>query len=496
MKTETATAWLEIDVTGLRKTLERKGKAWAIFELVQNAWDEDSTEVAVTLTRPKNGKSALTCVDNSPTGYRDLATAHTMFKESYKKADATKRGRFNVGEKYVLALCDEARVTSTTGRVIFERGGKRKTDSTKTKVGSEFSGVISLTDKEYDAINKQVLQLFPPIKTTFNGIDIPTRKIFRTFQASLPTEIADDGGVLRLRQRKTEVRLYTLKAGEKSSLYEKGLPVVEIDAKWHVDVQQKIPLNIERDNVTPSYMKGVYVTVLNEMKDHISEEDATASWVRTAAGDKRVSDEAIVKVMAKRFGEKRVSYDPSDKGSNKEAVSRDHIVVTGGSLSKGEWENVRRAKAITPAGQLFPTNITDRPPKETISPNDYDAEQKRYVRLIETVSPLLIDRTATVKIINDEDLKIRGCSRWEAQGIASGTFIFEINLAFHDCSDWEGNYYLLIHELSHHKVQSNDHLVATFYETVNELGATLAQLAIEQPELFGMAEEELGEMAA
>src|SRR6476659_1236316 len=48
--TQTASAWLEIDMVGLRKTLERKGKGWAIFELVQNAWDEDSTEVAVTLT--------------------------------------------------------------------------------------------------------------------------------------------------------------------------------------------------------------------------------------------------------------------------------------------------------------------------------------------------------------------------------------------------------------------------------------------------------------
>src|SRR5258708_4630629 len=202
---QTASTWLEIDMVGLRKTLERKGKGWAIFELVQNAWDEDSTKVEVTLTRPKNGKSVLTCVDNSPTGYKDLSTAHTMFAESYKKADATKRGRFNVGEKYVLALCESATIASTTGQVIFKPNGQRKTSPTKTTVGSIFQGTLDLTDNEWDAVNKQVSLLFPPIQTFYNGVEIPTRKPIHTFTATLPTEIADENGIARLRKRKTEI---------------------------------------------------------------------------------------------------------------------------------------------------------------------------------------------------------------------------------------------------------------------------------------------------
>jgi hypothetical protein len=84
----TSENWLEIDILGLRRTLERKGKAWAIFELVQNAWDTDATRVDVTLTRPnKNGMSTLTCRDNAPEGYRDLSEAHTLFGSSGKKAD-------------------------------------------------------------------------------------------------------------------------------------------------------------------------------------------------------------------------------------------------------------------------------------------------------------------------------------------------------------------------------------------------------------------------
>jgi hypothetical protein len=67
-----------------------------------------------------------------------------------------------------------------------------------------------------------------------------------------------------------------------------------------------------------------------------------------------------------------------------------------------------------------------------------------------------------------------------------GSFLFEINVAHHDTSDWEQNYRLLIHELAHHHplCQNNDHLKCEFYETVNAIGAKLAMLALTQPELF------------
>src|SRR5438445_7243227 len=44
--------WLEIDKDGLRKTLEQKDKAFLLTEMVSNAWDEDITQVEVSLTRP------------------------------------------------------------------------------------------------------------------------------------------------------------------------------------------------------------------------------------------------------------------------------------------------------------------------------------------------------------------------------------------------------------------------------------------------------------
>ena len=85
MNNTTASSWLEVDIIGLRRTLERKGKAWAIFELVQNSWDTDATQVEVTLSKPnENGISTLTCRDNAPDGYRDLSEAHTLLRPIWR----------------------------------------------------------------------------------------------------------------------------------------------------------------------------------------------------------------------------------------------------------------------------------------------------------------------------------------------------------------------------------------------------------------------------
>ena len=474
--------WLEVDVVGLRKTLQRKGKAWAIFELVQNAWDEDASEVVVTLTEPENGVSTLRCLDNSPGGYRDLSTAHRIFAESYKKADPTKRGRFNAGEKYVLVLCDEARITSTTGTVIFNRNKTRSTSPKKTKMGSEFYGVLQLTPEEYAEICKQVPRIFPPIKTTFNGVEISARTPIRVFQFKLPTEVADENGVLRPRQRETEVRLYDVLPGETAMLYEKGLPVVELDVQWHTDVQQKVPLNIERDNVRPAYRRAVNVAVVNEMAEHFKKEETAQPWVQEALGDNRVKDEAIKTMLDTQYGTKRVLESTKDRGSNLEAVSQGFKVVPLRALSKDARANALESGAIVPAHEIpeLRTDYFGMVPLKVLDPSEYDDDQKRFVRLIEEISPRIINHAAKVRIIRDDRQEFLGCTRrWKA-----GSYEFEINLAYHDCSKWPKNFELLIHELAHHRLQTNEHLRDIFYKSVTEIGASLVQWAIAEPELF------------
>ena len=63
------------------------------------------------------------------------------------------------------------------------------------------------------------------------------------------------------------------------------------------------------------------------------------------------------------------------------------------------------------------------------------------------------------------------------------TVDFVVNMTYHDVTHKAEIYELLIHELAHNVVRSNDHLCAEFYKEVTTLGAKLA-LALEKPELF------------
>jgi hypothetical protein len=480
----TANSWLEVDKNGLKQTLKRKGISWAILELAQNSWDEDSTRVDITLTEPVNGQSTLTCRDNAPRGYADLNTSFVMFAPSYKKTDANKRGRFNIGEKLVLALCHEASITSTSGQVLFESDGKRRLTKKKTKAGSEFRGVLDVTAEEYANVENVVKQILCPIPTYFNGKEIAPRKPLRKFCAVLPTEIADEQGIPRKRDRETEICIYKVLDGEVPTIYEKGLPIVQLSGgiKWHVDVQQKVPLSYDRDNITPAYARDVYTVVLKEMVDYVETvSEAAAQWVRTAVGNtESIDKETVDKVITKRYGDKRAAADPSDKGSINEAASKGYKVVHGGSLTKEEWNSVKAFKSMPTTKEVAPTDYNNAIPSKVYEPREYTEAMKRYEKLIVDLSPILIGRKVTVSYIEDSDIGFQGCTkRWKAD-----SYIFEVNLAFHDIEEPQQNYELLLHEMAHHREQSNDHLNHAFYEALNELGAKLAQVALDRPELF------------
>jgi hypothetical protein len=510
MSNTTASSWLEIDITGFRRTLERKGKAWAIFELVQNAWDTEATLVEVTLTKPKNvdGQliSTLICKDNDPDGYRNLDEAHTLFASSSKKADPTKRGRFNAGEKQVLAMCESAKVSSTTGQVVFAANGKRKeTDEVRTEVGTIFEGKIEMSEEEWAVIGKQVQLLIPPIKTVYNGVEISGRIPLRAFQEQLPTEIANERGVLTPRKRTTEVRAYRPQQGETPYLYERGIPVVTIDGKYHVSVEQKVPLNMDRDNVTPHYLKTIHTVILNNLHDDLTEEEASSTWVVTAVGNtERIKPEAAAAYVEKAFGKKAAIKDYRDAGSIKETESRGWNNIPPNALTPEVRATIDKHDLLKKTSQICPTEAPTKAPARILSPDEYDEDQRKFVRLITTVAPTLIEHEVTVQIIDDADVLFLGCflknvASHTTKGRANfkaGSFLFQINVAHHDTSDWEENYSLLIHELAHHHplCQNNDHLKCEFYETVNSIGAKLAMLALTKPEIFPA--ELLEELAA
>src|SRR6202165_2644616 len=477
--------WLDVDLPGLRKILERRPKEFIVYELIQNAWDEQSTLVQVSLPLPVTGRTRLTVTDNAPEGFRNLSHSFILFAESGKKSNPQKRGIFNAGEKFVLACCEEASIITTTGGVLFDREGRRKTRQ-RRKQGSEFSALLRLSTTEGEHICAAVRRLIPPVVTTLNGEEIAEREPLHTFHAVLPTVIALNDSELRRTERKVQIRVYEPLVAETSALYEMGIPIVETNDRWHVDVQQKVPLNIERDNVTPAYLRAVRVAVLNELASRLTGVDAADTWVRDALGDEKAKEQVVKAVIDLRFGEKHVTFDPSDRDANLAATSRGYTVISPASLSWEEWSNVRRYGASLPAGRVTPSPkpfSPDGSPLKVLDSGNISGQLKRFERFARELAEMLIGHDIDVQFANDPGWAFNGCygdSRLIVNVEAKGETWFEGTTG-----DLLENWIpFLVHEFAHDRVQG--HLSEAYHRECCRLAGLLARAVVEQPERFDL----------
>lgn len=478
--------WFDVDRQGLAKILTRKGKEFAIYELLQNAWDAADVSKVEVVLEPVADRPVLSVsvTDDSPGGFKNLSHAFTLFAESEKKGDPTKRGRFNLGEKLVLALCEEAEVISTTGSVLFDKTG-RHIKRTRRDTGSQFRALMKINRREYASILESIRRLICPqhVRTYINGVLLNPRSPVQSFEISLPTVLSDEEGYLRPTERKTEVVLFEVQPDETPTLYEMGIPIVEIESKWHIDVQQKVPVNLDRDNVTPRYLQRVYTAVLNHMHSHINSEDASDSWVREALADKNCSKEAVETVITQRFGKKRVIFDPSDPEGTKLATSRGYTVIAPGSLSGAEWVNVKRFEVALPAGQVTPSPKPydpNGPPLKLLPDDKITSEVKRVISFAKKLGYAVLEGThVDVVIANDTRLK---------HSATYGPGSLTLNVArlgyhwFSNSLDSDAVLTLLIHEYGHH--YSGDHLSKEYHNALCLIGARLARAVQKDPSFY------------
>jgi len=493
------TSWFAVDKSGMALVLERRGIAYALFELYQNADDTRATKIEMELT-PVSGRphAELRVRDNDPDGFPDLRHAYTLFAESPKKADATKGGRYDIGEKLVLCRCIEAQIRSTTGSVTFSEDGERWVNAKeKTKEGSEFWGVLRLTREEQAEIAQaaRTLLVKDGLDVTFNGEPVRPRTPVCEFETALVTEIGGAGEPLRRSVRKTTVRVYEPLPGQPARLYELSVPVVETGDTWDVQVMQRVPLNMERDNVTPGYLRDLRAEVLNAMSktERFTPEVAAAAWVTDGAGSVRSADQAVHTVMDLRYGTERVGADPSDRQAEKEAVSHGHVVVQQLALPPELRQRVKEAGALAPAGRVFPTpkpfdRDADKPLK-LLEPCDWTPEMRRMASAICVIADMLFEDPQPQRLSDHLIIKIADDPGWRFNGCYQGApfRVLTINAAALG-RDWFGRFILdpavmrfVLHELAHEKGHHLDH---AYHEALCLFGARLAHAVFTRPNLF------------
>lgn len=471
--------WFEVDKDGLKNIQLRRGIAKAVVELVSNALDAPGTkEIAVHIlldatAKKKKGKSLYTLqvIDDSPDGFVDLREAWTLFAPSRKIDDPTKRGRFNLGEKLVLSLCEMAVIDSTTGSVCFDERGRTLLKKRNRTSGTEFTASIYMTTEEAEETRVLLRQLIIPSNCALavDGNVVQQPECVHVFTSTLPTEIADEEGVLRRSQRQTTVLLF--EPGPLGAwLYELGVPVVELpDERWSINVEQKVPLNAERDNVTPAYLKKLRTTVLDNAFNLLSEADAAESWVEQALED--ANPAAVQAAITKRFGEKRAIFDPSDPEASARLVSEGYTILHGRSLSSGAWSAVKRAEAAVPAGQIAPTtyaHFSMGGTETAVDAERWTPGMKLLANYAQEFARVLLRKNIEVRFFSSVKLN------WAACYGPGGPLCFNIGRLgrkFVDKPEQHAADKLLLHEFAH-EYESN-HLSTEYHEAICDLGAKM-----------------------
>ncbi len=463
-------SWFAVSRKGLRELQEGKPKHFILRELVQNAWDEETKKCAVE-GKWNKGHAFITVEDDNPEGFKDLSHSFTLFAPTEKRSDPEKRGRFNLGEKQVLALCEVASVATTKGVMFFDDRGRRHSKE-KREFGSKVSVKVKMTKQEYEEMMEVVKTYLIPrgIGLSVNGERIEYRKPDYVVEAVLPTEI-EEGGVLRPTKRKTKIHI--LRRNDKGQLYELGLPVCEIDCAYDVDVQQKVPLSPDREKVSSSYLSQIYAEVLNATHEELTEEHSSDVWIRNATANKRVSKEAVKSVIQKRYGERAVVANPKDRNSIDEAISKGYRVVYGQELSKEEWENIRSAEAIPSSSELFGETWTTG---KTVEP---DENMQAVAKLAERIAERCLGVTITIKFSEWESTvaaQYGNCTlTFNVGRLGRGFFKPRISTEILD---------LIIHELAH---EEGRHIEAGYHEAMTKMGGQLVMIALKEPDFFTVA---------
>lgn len=477
---------LEVDIKGLRELQAGKPMWFVVRELIQNAFDEDIQKCTIKFGY-EYGKATISVEDDSPNGFSDLSDAYTLFKHTRKRHNAHTRGRFNLGEKQVLCLCSKATILTTTGGLLFDDSG-RHTLRKKREKGSIVTVEIKMSREDYNSCIEYCRQIFVPKNVVLEVFVEQNEKFevefvepFKKFNTRLTTELSQDG-MMRKTVKETDVYLHKVK--DVAYIYEMGIPVCEIDCNFSVDVQQKIPLNTDRDNVDQKFLKTVYAEVLNVTHDDIPADDSSNTWIRVGTQSDRITKEAVQDIFTKRYGEKAVIANPFDKKSIDSAITNGYRVIGATELSKEERSIAKKYGVLKTSSEEFPVNYVDFSYAQTKEEHIKIASlaKKIFVELMGLSENLRVEfiespKATTLADFNASSLVLR----YNLAILPSQYFHLKtvngLTLASTEILD------LTIHELAHYY---GTHYERAYLDACTRIGALMTNKALEDPNWFDL----------
>lgn len=339
----------DIDIKGLAEINGGRSPLRLACEPIANAFDEARgyggkpletrpTRVEVTTDLCNNPRGVALSVSDDGPGFADIRDAYTLFGTTAKRSDPTVAGRFNAGDKQLVAVARSATIVSGGKRVRFENGKRTVGNLSGPTTGVHVFAIMPWTMAQLRELRESLGRIIPPVGLlmfTVDGVQIERPVTKWSGFVTLPTVTLIDG-VMKTTQRRTRVDVFPTN-GKAGWLYELGIPVCELaDFPWLIDVGQKIPLDLSRDMVTPAYQAQVIGKTIEgaamDGRDLLTPEQVGAGFVRDALDWVR-QPEALTKAVGNLFGEHAVRQS-SDPIANQLAMADGATIIPGRLLSE------------------------------------------------------------------------------------------------------------------------------------------------------------------
>ena len=382
-----------VSADGLRQ-LNADRDPWSLVkELIQNAWDEapEATICDVAIEHTGRNRTTIAVEDDGP-GFAEISHAWTLMADTPKRSDPTKRGRFNLGEKEIVAVALSASIETAGTTVVFPAEGGRRTERNRRKRGTKVTVLMPWNAKQAEDLALKLRRFRPTdCRLVVNGEEVPRREPIGTREATLRT-VVQHGPGQPVTDTRRKTRIDILEQADKKAgwIYEMGIPIQASRMPYDIDIGQKVPMPPNRNTVSPGYLQDVMAETLNAMHPKMTEESFSENWVRTAVEDERVEDDAIVAVRVNRYGTKAVTWS-SDTDANMRAAEAGYEVINPRAMSRREREVMASKGGLESARKHFGREPENPKP----SPNTSNTRQDFTAWVVEIGNILGLRPTVT-----------------------------------------------------------------------------------------------------
>jgi len=279
---ETSDTRFDIDNNGWKRMNAGRDPGHLVREAISNCFDvEDVTSVVVMLDQQSH---TISIEDDSRIGIVDKSFVSTVFMTG-KDDSPTKRGRKGRGLKELIAVADWAVVDTIGFKTTFIAG--RVTETSTRTVGTKVTlRIDTWNEQEFDKIRSFLKMVIAPswITLKVDGVPLVGKRIRSTFPFYGATHVVKNDVQVEV-YRNTSADIINLSKGETLGwIYEMGIPVQQLQTRFHININQRIPLNDNRDSISSWFLASLYGKVLDHMAPNMSAGALRHEWVSAGIG--------------------------------------------------------------------------------------------------------------------------------------------------------------------------------------------------------------------